>query len=206
MVELVIEKDANALNDLKGVRVVKSEGFYGGVAEFVVKNGYFLIGNSIGEAMGCAASAGSIEIIKFLNKDVQYSSINAMHYAAYGGYIDIVKLMIGIETMGFYNPERLLNKLNCSLFEATRGGHVEIVNLLIENGANKFNNAICYAARGGHIGIIKLLIQKGAFYTNDPNTINTVMTMAARNGHLDSVKLLIDNEANNFNDAKVIAI
>ena len=49
-----------------------------------------------------------------------------------------------------------------AMMNAAYGGHIEIVNLMIKNGANYYHETIAYAARGGHIEIVKLMLEKGA--------------------------------------------
>lgn len=76
---------------------------------------------------------------------------------------------------------------------ACRYGHVEMVKLLLDNGADvklKNNEALIAACRYGHIEIVKLLIDKKA----DPKTENAFFS-ACRNGHFDIVKLLLKHGA-----------
>ena len=74
-----------------------------------------------------------------------------------------------IPTKG-YSPEKLYklwnkekNIYNGAMCYAAEGGHLDIVQYLIdEKGANHFNIAIHYAAGGGNLDIVKYLIEKGA--------------------------------------------
>ncbi len=51
---------------------------------------------------------------------------------------------------------------NFGLFDACRGGHLNIVGLMISKGANNWNRGLYDACRGGHLNIVELLISKGA--------------------------------------------
>ena len=113
-----------------------------------------------------------------------------------------------IPTKG-YDPEDFYKRFknekyiyNTAMAKAAKGGHMEIVQYLIDKkGANHFNWAMELAALGGHLDIIKYLIdEKGA------NEFNEALGWAALGGHLDIVKYLIDEKgADNFNSAMLEA-
>jgi Ankyrin repeats (3 copies) len=100
-----------------------------------------------------------------------------------------------IPTKG-YNPEQFYkdNKdiFNSAMVSAARGGHMEIVNLMIEKGATDFDKAMNYAAYGGHIEIVKLMIKKGA------TDFDWAVRNAALGGHMEIVKLMIEKGATDF--------
>ncbi len=50
------------------------------------------------------------------------------------------------------------------LYGAYRGGHIEIVKLMIECSANDWNGGLGKVCRSGNIEIVKLMIEHG---TND---------------------------------------
>jgi ankyrin repeat protein len=69
---------------------------------------------------------------------------------------------------------------------ASKNGHLEVVRLLIKNGAD-CNYAILLASENGHVEIVRLLIENGA----DCNTWNNkVIRWASEDGHLEIVELL----------------
>ncbi len=78
------------------------------------------------------------------------------------------------------------NDFNRGLRWASFKGNVEIVKLMIENGATDGLWNACY---GGNIEIIELLIGKGA------NDFNQGLIGACRAGHIEIVKLMIENRA-----------
>ena len=102
-----------------------------------------------------------------------------------------------IPTIG-YNPEKFYKTSGYStkvvksaaMRWAARGGHIDIVQLMLERGANNFNQAMKYASKGGHIDIVQLMLDKGA------NDFNEAMEWAAIGGHIDIVQLMLDKGAN----------
>ena len=67
---------------------------------------------------------------------------------------------------------------------AAGGGHLAIVQLMVDRGATNYDLAMAAAARGGHLAIVQLMVERGA--TN----YNGAMEAAARGGHVDIVELL----------------
>ena len=53
-----------------------------------------------------------------------------------------------------------IDNWNGALRNACRGGHMDIVKLLIEKGANDWCGAILNASEGDHMDIVNLLIKK----------------------------------------------
>ena len=89
---------------------------------------------------------------KFYNewgKDSKYIYNYAMFAAAYGGYLDIVNLMIDKGAADF----------NMAMCLAAGKGYLDIVKCLIEKGATWFNGAMYYAADEGHTEIVEYLEQ-----------------------------------------------
>jgi Ankyrin repeats (3 copies) len=106
----------------------------------------------------------------------------AMAYAALGGHMGIVKLMI----------EKGATDFDWAMVYAARGGHMEIVKLMIEKGATNFDWGMKNAAEGGHMDIVKLMIEKGA------TDFDWSMRSAAEGGHMEIVKLMIEKGATVF--------
>ncbi|XP_033750497.1 ankyrin repeat, PH and SEC7 domain containing protein secG-like [Pecten maximus] len=86
-----------------------------------------------------------------------------------------------------------------ALSGAALGGHIEIVKILLDKGAdvNK-SDALSGAAGGGHIEIVKILLDKGA----DVNKAYPLIQAASR-GHEDTVRLLLRNGAD-WNQLEVL--
>ena len=81
-----------------------------------------------------------------------------------------------------------------ALMLASSEGHLEMVKLLVENGAD-YTNALRLASREGHLEIVKLLIENGANINAKDNDGETALMGASYNGHLEVVKYLIENGA-----------
>ncbi len=82
---------------------------------------------------------------------------------------------------------------NDALINASGGGHLEIVKIMLKCGAMLRSMAADAAADNGHIDIIKLLIDHGAW------TYESFACRAARNGHINIVVYLVENyEIDNF--------
>lgn len=80
-----------------------------------------------------------------------------------------------------------------NLIEASRGGHLDGVNLLLESGsptnAADANYAIKLASYNGHLQIVKLLIKYA-------NIHDLAIQWASLKGHPSVVKLLLEAGAN----------
>jgi len=64
---------------------------------------------------------------------------------------------------------------------------------MIEKGATDFKNATVYAARGGHMEIVKLLIDKedASFnFPTDEGEYNLAMDYAVKGGHMEIANYL----------------
>ena len=85
------------------------------------------------------------------------------------------------------------NDWNWGMYNACCGGHINIVKFMIKNGANAWNDGMSGACCGGHIDIVKFMIKNGA------NAWNGGMFGACRGGHIDIVKFMIKNGANAWN-------
>ena len=78
---------------------------------------------------------------------------------------------------------------NYGLYGACRGGHMDIVKLLIEKGAGNWNCGLSGACSGGNIDIVNFMIEKGA------SSWNWGLRTACETYHLDIVKLMIKKGA-----------
>jgi len=110
-----------------------------------------------------------------------------------------IKFYNNINKKNFYKNKNNNYIYNKAMKEASKGDHIEIVNLMIEKGANDFNSAMVYASAEGNMEIVKLMIEKGV------NTFNSSMKYSSQGGHMEIVKLMIENGGNNFNSAMVYA-
>ncbi len=80
------------------------------------------------------------------------------------------------------------------LYGACEGGHLEIVNLMLQKGANDCNYGLCGACEGGHLDIINTMIEKGA------NDWDSGLLKACKGGHLEIVNLMLKKGADKLSD------
>ncbi len=73
---------------------------------------------------------------------------------------------------------------------ASKKGHVDVVNLLIQNNAN-MGHALFFGAEYGRVEVVKLLILNGAEVNAEDQSSYTAITYAVQKGHVDVVRQLI---------------
>ena len=76
---------------------------------------------------------------------------------------------------------------------ACRDGHLDLANLMIAKGAYSWNWGMVAACGGGHLDLVNLMITNGA------NNWNWGMNGACEGGHLDLANLMISKGADNWN-------
>lgn len=111
----------------------------------------------------------------------------ALTGAAKGGFITLIQSLIDKDTKHELN-------YNAGMVKAAEGGHIDIVKLMLKNGATDYNLTMRMAARKGHMNIIKLMLSEGATIYNE------ALKVAAGGGYMDIVKLMLDLGANNIDD------
>ena len=79
----------------------------------------------------------------------------------------------------------IANIWNEGLFHGCKGGHEQIVELMIARGANKWNGGLSYSCQGGHKELVELMIAKGA------DNWNIGLFSSHRGGHKELVELMI---------------
>ena len=115
-----------------------------------------------------------------------------LYKAATEGDLNEIKRLIKksvIESNHYFN-------WNWGMSVAARGGHIDIVKLLIEKGADYWNGGMRGAALGGHIDIMEFFIEKGA------DDWNKGINGAVRGGRMDIIEFFINKLFNEclFND------
>jgi len=75
------------------------------------------------------------------------------------------------------------------LYEACKHGHIDIINILIENGANRYHVGLEAACEGGHMDIVNMMINKGA------NNWDRGLVAAYRGDHTNIIKLMLQKGA-----------
>ncbi len=81
---------------------------------------------------------------------------------------------------------------NYGLSGACRGGHLNIINVMIEKGASNWDWGLNSACKEGNFDLINLMIKKSA------DNWNYGLSGACEGGHLNIVNLMIEKGASNW--------
>ena len=118
----------------------------------------------------------------------------ALHYAAFCGLSEIVKVL-AIE-----NPEDVdswsFDEESRPLHLASREGHVEVAQVLIEHGADLAaqtkdgSTPLHWASERGHVEVVRLLIEHGADLAAQTKDGWTPLHGASEWGHVEVAQLL----------------
>jgi ankyrin repeat protein len=153
-----------------------------------------------------AVQTGSEEGIKLLSEqgaDINIKDIygnSPLHYAAGIGQLEIVKLLI--KEWGDDVVKAKNNNNESALHCAAKGGHVQVVDLLIRHGAktenrDKYGNSPLHcAAEAGELEVVKLLIEWGYNINAKNNNNESALHYAARKGHAEVSRFLIEKGIN----------
>ena len=90
------------------------------------------------------------------------------------------------------NDEITSNNVDNGLYGACIGGHLELANLMIENGATDFDIGLECACQGGHLDLANLLIAKGA------TDFDNGLACACKGGKVTLMTLMVEKGATNF--------
>ncbi|XP_043480215.1 ankyrin-2-like [Leptopilina heterotoma] len=135
------------------------------------------------------------------SKHHEYSEMTALHNAAEGGKLEIVKLLM---TNG-YNKVNSKNELfQTPLYLAVSKGHLEVVKYLLDNGAKleiatdnvQGKSLLHLCATKGQIEILKCLIEHGATIDKETFQRETPLHFAISESHVNVVKYLLECGAN----------
>jgi ankyrin repeat protein len=141
-----------------------------------------------------AAISGNTEIIKLLLEagadidDESDDGSNALCFAVDRGHVEAVRALLAAKPSGAKAMKPLLT--------AVVHGHVEIVKILLDNGANpnetnnSDENALLLAINRSHFGVAAALIAAGAD-VNKTSRITSAIHLACDKGNLEMVKLVV---------------
>ena len=101
-----------------------------------------------------------------------------------------IKKVIGTDLNSNYG---LILDWNYGLYGACKGGHIEIIKLMIKKGATRLDGGLYSACEGGNLDIVKLMIEKGAMWWDHG------LVYACIGGNMDIVKLMIEKGATRLN-------
>ncbi|MEX0676079.1 MAG: ankyrin repeat domain-containing protein, partial [Pirellulales bacterium] len=161
------------------------------------------------------------QVAKFLKKggnpNADYNGRAALHIAASGGHLKVMKLLIDhgadvnakdrsrrsplVEAAALLEPQavKILLEAGAELADsalevASRNGRIEAAKLLMEAGVRP-DAGMAGAASGGHSEILNLLLDKGANVNVRLSDGSTPLHLAARSGGLNTVRLLLGRGA-----------
>jgi ankyrin repeat protein len=123
--------------------------------------------------------------------------MTGLHLAAYFGVDDAVQFLLSC-----YSPDIRDSYSQTPLHWASREGHLEVAQLLLDKGADvKATNSNCggtplhLASREGHLEVAQLLLDEGADVKAADSDGRPPLHWASRNRHLEVAKLLLDKGA-----------
>ncbi len=73
---------------------------------------------------------------------------------------------------------------NYGLIGAVLGGHLELVQLMLDKGANNYNAGLEGAAWGGHLELVQLMLDKGA------TDLDPALRLSESYGHTECAELI----------------
>lgn len=140
-----------------------------------------------------ACKGENIQLVKyFLDYDDKYY-IHCFSYACYIGNIEIINMFLNLDLkfpFGSYNT--ISQFYDSGLRGACKGGHLNIVKMLIELGATNYMLAMEGACEGGHMEIINYIMN---IWDVD---LNHGLQGACLGGHDAVIKMMISLGANNY--------
>ena len=149
-----------------------------------------------------ASVHGYDKIVKYLlDKGVEKQDLIPPLFIAINlDHFEVVKLLVERDR-AIVNEETTLDgfQQQTPLMLATQKGNLQIVKLLLENGASvdkqeEVLTPLMFASNRGDLEIVKLLLENGANVDKESNGF-TALFFASQNGHLEIVKLLLENGA-----------
>eukprot|EP00036_Acanthoecidae_sp_10tr_P016488 CAMPEP_0206303040 /NCGR_PEP_ID=MMETSP0106_2-20121207/9032_1 /ASSEMBLY_ACC=CAM_ASM_000206 /TAXON_ID=81532 /ORGANISM="Acanthoeca-like sp., Strain 10tr" /LENGTH=737 /DNA_ID=CAMNT_0053733823 /DNA_START=349 /DNA_END=2562 /DNA_ORIENTATION=+ len=152
-----------------------------------------------------ACKLGHLDLVKFFfehgattedrDRDPKRQG-NALHYAAWGGHLDVLRWLLDEEGASLDDVDIVGNT---ALLYAVYGGHRHVVDELVRRGRSlqernsKNHNALLQAACGGHLDLVKWLLDQGFSLEDADLDGNTSLLFAAWGGHLDLIHFLLAN-------------
>lgn len=145
-----------------------------------------------------AAKYGYLDIVKTLWQRIEqpdhFGNKLITEGAAEHGHIDIVKYMIDKAEVIDYND---------IMYEAARGGHMDIVRMMLSLEANDYQGTLNGAAFGGNMDIVKLMLK---LLKGQPVDYNQPLIQASFRGNIEIAQLMLEHGANVYDEAIVVAI
>ena len=124
------------------------------------------------------------------------SKVTPLHVAAYLGLCDYAERILG-PSIHPKDEENVL-EIGTPLFVASRRGHLNVVQLLVERGASLDMQSVYgetplhVASENGHLSVVQLLVECGASLDTQNKGGKSPLHVASQNGHLSVVQLLVE--------------
>ena len=142
--------------------------------------------------LSVAEQAGNYEVAELIRKHIWWSEVSD---AVRRDRLELVTRLIYIRP-DLINIKNLLDGMTSLLDIASELGHVQVVQLLLENGAeistkigygeSNESSALRFAAINGHTEVMQALLKKGA------SSLASALHEAAKGGHVRAVELLLE--------------
>ena len=156
------------------------------VLKLLVENG-FLVNGGFRTPCGLAVQGNHMNILVYLIS-IGHSNFEplSLSYASLNGNLDMVKIL---RSHGFSwkIPSTYFGQEVYVISEAARGGHLEVMKWMVENGCPIGMRAFNEAAGFGDVKILEWLRDKGCQWEN------RTMVYASSNSNLDAIKWLHSN-------------
>jgi hypothetical protein len=133
--------------------------------------------------------------------DTKYATVRSYHYKGRTPEEILLQAAEEGDIQAFYNGLKLYSGLrnkdiyNKAVKRAALGGHIAIINLLLDLGADNYNDILDYASQGGHLDIVMMVI-KDLYYGKlkyvDPDD---AIRLAAEGSHINVLDYLINHPA-----------
>ncbi len=126
---------------------------------------------------------------------------NIIFYSVFNGYADVLRFLVEdrkVDILPYEDDIMLL---------AVRNGHVEVLQVLLDEGGNPAkneNNAIVEASGYGKLEIVRLLLKDKRVDPGAGAEKNLALNFAARGGHTEILRLLINDKRVDLWDTDLI--
>jgi ankyrin repeat protein len=152
--------------------------------------------NDYGTALHAASRGGHLPIVELLLRRGADVNIHhgdwgtALIAASEMGQYHIVQILVNHGV----NVNLQSKRMGTALQVTAERGQIQIARLLLSKGAEVNGEVLCSASRGGHLQLVELLLNNHA-KIDAYGQNGTALVVASRNGHLDVVELLLSRGA-----------
>jgi ankyrin repeat protein len=133
-----------------------------------------------------------------MNDEINKRIKNELKSVCCNGNLEGLKTLIADNDISLFDNGLFINKLS-PLMYATRNGHTNLVEELIQAGVNinrqdqTGETALIIACRCGFKDIAELLLTNGADYKIKKDDNKTALVVAIENGHFEIIDLLLNS-------------